>query len=101
MAKLRVEINEGKSRLANLAKGDSFGFLGFEFRRILSRRRAWRPNYTPKLKKRTALLGKLRDMFRRVASQPVRRMIEVINPMLWGWVNYKVDPIVKTNFCLQ
>ena len=47
VAKLQVEINEEKSRLANLAKGDSFGFLGFEFRRILSRKGAWRPNYTP------------------------------------------------------
>ena len=52
LAKLRVEINEEKSRLGNLSKGDSFGFLGFEFRRILSRKGAWRPNYTPKLKRR-------------------------------------------------
>jgi RNA-directed DNA polymerase len=88
LVKLRVEINEEKSRLANLAKGDSFGFLGFEFRRILSRKGAWRPNYTPKLKKRTALLGKLRDAFRRFASQPVGRVIELINPILRGWVNY-------------
>jgi RNA-directed DNA polymerase len=88
LAKLQVEINEEKSRLANLAKGDSFGFLGFEFRRILSRTGVWRPNYTPKLKKRTALLAKLRDVFRRFASQPVGRVIEVINPMLRGWVNY-------------
>jgi RNA-directed DNA polymerase len=88
LAKLRVEINEEKSRLANLAKGDSFGFLGFEFRRILSRRGAWRPNYTPKLKKRTVLVGKLRDVFRRFASQPVGRVIELINPILRGWVNY-------------
>jgi RNA-directed DNA polymerase len=88
LAKLRVEINEEKSRLANLAKGDSFGFLGFEFRRILSRKGVWRPNYAPKLKKRTALLAKLRDVFRRFASQPVGRVIEVINPMLRGWVNY-------------
>ena len=88
LAKLRVEINEEKSRLANLAKGDSFGFLGFEFRRILSRKGGWRPNYTPKLKKRTALLGKLRDVFRRYASQPVGRVIERINPILRGWVNY-------------
>jgi RNA-directed DNA polymerase len=85
---LRVEINEEKSRLADLAKGDSFGFLGFEFRRVLSRKGAWRPNYKPKLKKRTALLGKLRDVFRRYASQPVGRVIEVINPILRGWVNY-------------
>jgi len=88
LAKLRVEINEEKSRLANLAKGDSFGFLGFEFRRILSRKGVWRPHYTPKLKKRTALLGKIRDEFRRYASQPVGRVIERINPILRGWVNY-------------
>ena len=48
----------------------------------------WRPHYTPKLKKRTALLGKLREMFRRYAGQPVVRVIELINPILRGWVNY-------------
>jgi RNA-directed DNA polymerase len=88
VGKLRVEINEEKSRLANLAKGDSFGFLGFEFRRVLSRKGAWRPNYKPKLKKRTALLGKLRDVFLRNASQPVGRVVEGINLILRGWVNY-------------
>jgi len=88
LAKLQVEINEEKSRIVDLAKGDSFTFLGFEFRRILSRKGAWRPNYTPKLTKRTALLGKLRDVFRRFASQPVGRVIERINPILRGWVNY-------------
>ena len=88
VAKLQVEINEEKSRIVDLAKGGSFAFLGFEFRRILSRKGVWRPHYSPKLKKRTALLGKLRDMFRRYASQPVGRVIELINPILRGWVNY-------------
>src|ERR1700730_18496810 len=88
VAKIQVEINEEKSRIVDLAKGGSFTFLGFEFRRILSRKGIWRPHYTPKLKKRTALLGKLRDMFRRYASQPVGRVIELINPILRGWVNY-------------
>ena len=88
LAKLQVEINEEKSRIVDLAKGDSFTFLGFEFRRVLSRKGAWRPNYTPKLKKRTALLGKLRDVFRRFGSQPVGRVIDEINPILRGWVNY-------------
>jgi RNA-directed DNA polymerase len=88
VAKLQVEINEEKSRIVDLAKGGGFTFLGFEFRRILSRKGVWRPHYTPKLKKRTALLGKLRDMFRRYASQPVGRVIELINPILRGWVNY-------------
>jgi hypothetical protein len=46
------------------------------------------PNYTPKLKKRTALLRKLKDVFRRYQSQPVDRVVQLINPMLRGWVNY-------------
>ncbi len=57
-AKLRVEINEDKSRMVDLKKGESFTFLGFEYRRILSFRQKWRPYYAPKLKKRTALFAK-------------------------------------------
>ena len=88
LATLQVEVNEEKSTTVELARGESFGFLGFEFRRIRARSGAWRPQYTPKLKKRTALLQKLRDVFRRFRSQPVSRVIELINPILRGWVNY-------------
>jgi RNA-directed DNA polymerase len=88
MAKLRVEINEEKSRKVDLSKGESFGFLGFEYRRIRSRKRKWRAQYKPKLKKRTALLQKLKEIFRRYVSQPVGRVIELLNPILRGWVHY-------------
>jgi RNA-directed DNA polymerase len=88
LAKLHVEINEEKSRVVDLGKGESFGFLGFEFRRIRSLRGVWRPEYVPKLKKRTALLQRLRDIFRCFQSQPVGRVVELINPILRGWVNY-------------
>jgi len=66
----------------------SFSFLGFEFRRVLSFKGKWRPQYTPRLKKRTALLGKLKEIFRRYVSQPVELVITLINPILRGWVNY-------------
>jgi RNA-directed DNA polymerase len=36
----------------------------------------------------TALLATLREIFRRFASQPVGRVIELINPVLRGRVNY-------------
>jgi RNA-directed DNA polymerase len=88
LAKLRVAINEEKSRMVDLSKGEKFSFLGFEFRRIMSRNKKWRAHFAPKLKKRTALLAKLREIFRRFASQPVGRVIELINPILRGWVNY-------------
>jgi hypothetical protein len=88
LAKLRVEINEEKSRKVDLSEGGSFGFLGFEYRRIRSRKGKWRAHYVPKLKKRTALLRKLKGIFRRYVSQPVGRVIELINPILRGWVRY-------------
>ena len=87
-AKLRVEINEDKSRMVDLKKGESFTFLGFEYRRVLSLQRKWRPYYAPKLKKRTALFEKLREIFRQHVSWPIEIVIAKINPILRGWVNY-------------
>jgi RNA-directed DNA polymerase len=88
-AKLQVEINGEKSHIVDLDQAESFGFLGFDFRRFRSmERKVWRAHYTPKMKKRTALLRKLKEVFRRFQSQPVGRVIQLINPVLRGWVNY-------------
>jgi RNA-directed DNA polymerase len=88
LAKLQVEVNEEKSRTVELQQGESFGFLGFEFRRIRSRRGRWMPLLLPRGQKRTALLGKLKEIFRTSRSQPVGGVIEKINPILRGWVTY-------------
>ena len=88
LAKLRVEINQEKSRIVDLKNDGSFTFLGFAYRRVPSRNGRWRPQWAPKLKKRTALFAKLREVFRRNVSQPVGKVIEEINPVLRGWMNY-------------
>ncbi len=88
LASLRVEVNEEKSRRVDLTRGESFGFLGFEFRRIRSRAGRWMPLRTPLLKKHTALLRVLKAWFRRCRSQPIRGLVNNINPILRGWVNY-------------
>lgn len=88
LAILGVEINEEKTRMVDLRKGEGFGFLGFDFRRrVNSRGKGW-PHYQPKMSSRTKLLRKLKDIFRRHISQPVSRVIYLINPILRGWVNY-------------
>src|SRR5215813_2744512 len=76
LAKLHIQINEEKSRTVDLARGESFGFLGFDFRRVRSLKGKWRAQYTPKLKKRTALLQQLRAVFRRYQSQPVNGVVK-------------------------
>ena len=83
-----MEVNEEKSRRVDLAKEESFGFLGFGFRRVRSRSGRWMPLRMPLLKKRTALLRKLKAVFRRYLSQPIEAWIAKTNPILRGWVNY-------------
>ncbi len=81
LARLRVAINEEESGIVDLANGESFGFLGFAFRRVRSKRGTWWPL-------RTALLQKLKEIFRHSQSQPISRVITEINPVLRGWVQY-------------
>ncbi len=82
--KLQVEINDEKSRTVDLERGECFGFLGFDLRYLRSRRGAWRPHYTPKLKKRTALMRELKEVFRRHRSQPIERVINPDQPGATG-----------------
>ena len=88
LAKLEVEVNKEKSRTVDLEKGESFGFLGFDFRLVRNRSGTRRLLRTPKLNKRTELIERVRVVFRSLRSQPVHRVIEKINPILRGWVNY-------------
>jgi RNA-directed DNA polymerase len=86
--KLGVQMNRDKTRIVDLTRDETFSFLGFDFRRVKTRRGVWGVKYTPRMKARTALLQKLKELFRRHKSQPTERAISLINPILRGWVNY-------------
>ena len=86
--KLDVQMNQDKTRLVDLTRDETFSFLGFDYRRVKTRQAVWGVRITPRMKARTVLLGKLKDVFRRHQSQPVDRIIYLINPILRGWVNY-------------
>ena len=86
--KLDVQMNQEKTRVVDLTQDQTFSFLGFDYRRIKTRRGVWGVQTTPRTKARTALLRKLKDVFRRHRSQPVDRVIYLINPILRGWTNY-------------
>ena len=86
--KLDVQMNRDKTRIVDLTRNETFSFLGFDYRRDKTRRGVWGVRCTPKMKARTALLRKLKEVFRRHQSQPVDRVIYLINPILRGWVNY-------------
>lgn len=88
LTKLKVRINSDKTKVVDLTKKDTFSFLGFAYRRVKTRKGKWAVAIIPMIKARTALLRKLKEIFARFVSQPVSRVIYLINPILRGWVNY-------------
>jgi RNA-directed DNA polymerase len=86
--KLGVQMNQEKTRIVDLSRDETFSFLGFDYRRVKTRRGVWGVRVTPRMKARTTLLRELKEVFRRHQSQPVDRVIYLINPILRGWVNY-------------
>jgi len=87
-AKIRIGINQEKTHLVDLTRGETFTFLGFVFRRVRTRKGKWGVSMTPRMKARTKLIRRLKEVFRRHQSQPIDRVIDLINPILRGWVNY-------------
>src|SRR5260221_13161811 len=85
MAKLRVEINEEKSRKVDLSKGGSFGFLGFAYRRIRSRKRKWRGLQQAQPEKATPLPPELHENFPRHRTQPPAVGTGLIQQAVRGW----------------
>jgi len=86
--KIGVKVNTEKTKIVDLDKGETFSFLGFDYRRTKTMSGKRGVLRTPKMKARTKLLEKLKEIFKSYQSQPLARVIELINPILRGWVNY-------------
>lgn len=86
--KLGVELNTEKTKVVDLSEGGVFCFLGFHFRRAITRNGKIGVLFMPTMKARKSLTQKLKVIFRRFQSQPISRVIRIINPILRGWVNY-------------
>lgn len=85
-----VKLNTEKTRTVLLTdKGTMFAFLGFEFRwKPKSATAKAYPHTSPRKKKVTEVLRKVRDVLRHNQHLPVRAVVGQINPILRGWVNY-------------
>jgi group II intron reverse transcriptase/maturase len=88
-ALIGVELNPEKTKLVNTLKGEAFGFLGFDLRRV---RKQSGDGYfilmTPKKKARKAVKAKIRDIISRGGATSATELVKQINATLAGWVNY-------------
>jgi RNA-directed DNA polymerase len=85
-----VSLNTEKTRLVTVSDYRSFfAFLGFEFRWVPSKKTGWwYPCMTPRPKKVTAVLRKVRDTLRVSQHLPMQAAVAQVNQILRGWVNY-------------
>lgn len=86
---LKVELNAEKTKVVNTLKGEAFGFLGFDLRRVQNRQKS--RHYilmTPKKKARTEIKAKIRATIQRGGSTPAKALVKRLNAQVAGWVNY-------------
>ena len=86
---LGVKLNTEKTNVVNILNGETFGFLGFDFRRKLNREKSgYYILLTPKKKARQAIKAKIREIIKHGGSTPVKELIAKINAVVAGWVEY-------------
>ena len=88
-ALIGVELNLEKTKVVDTLKGEAFGFLGFDLRRV--RKRKGEDHFilmTPKKKARQAVKAKVRDIICRSGATPMPVVVKQVNATLAGWVNY-------------
>lgn len=89
IAPLGVELNLEKTRMVDLLKGEAFGFLGFDLRRVGKQGgEGYFILMTPKRNARKAVKTKIRDIIRHGGATPIPELVKRVNATLAGWVNY-------------
>ena len=75
--------------MVDTLKGEAFGFLGFDLRRVHKRTKdGYTIQMTPKKKARKAVKAKIRDIIRSGGATPVPVIVGHVNAAVAGWVNY-------------
>jgi len=86
---LGVTLNEEKTQIVDMLKGESFGFLGFDLRRVMNQQGTkYFILMTPKKKARKAIKANIREIIKHGGASPTYEIIDKINEAVAGWVNY-------------
>jgi len=83
-----LELHPDKTRLVNADEG-SFDFLGFNFRKAWNHRKTKRfPLLIPSRKAEASIRDRVRGLTRYERTVKLEQVIQEINPVVRGWVNY-------------
>lgn len=86
--KLQVQMNHEKTKVVNLKEGGCFSFLGFDIRLNRNHEGKTYVSKTPRMKKRKEIGQKVRAVLRARRDKPLKEVIQAVNAVVRGWVNY-------------
>ena len=86
--KLQVQMNLEKTREVNLKNSGCFSFLGFDIRLNRNREGKTYVSKTPRMKKRKEIGRKVRAVLKFHHDKPLEEVIQAVNAVVRGWVNY-------------
>ncbi|MBS3921455.1 MAG: group II intron reverse transcriptase/maturase [Deltaproteobacteria bacterium] len=86
--KLQVQMNLEKTREVNLKNSGCFSFLGFDIRLNRNRKGNTYVSKTPRMKKRKEIGRKVRAVLKFHHDKPLEEVIQAVNAVVRGWVNY-------------
>lgn len=88
VSEIGLRLKEEKTRTLN-ANEEGFDFLGFTFVRAVNRRtNRMKAYYYPSHKAEKAIRKRIREVTNHRRTVKVEQIIEELNPVIGGWVNY-------------
>jgi RNA-directed DNA polymerase len=99
LGKLQVQMNQEKTKVVNLKEGGCFSFLGFDIRLNRNREGKTYVSKTPRMKKRKEIGRKVRAVLKFHYDRPLKEVIQAVNMVVRGWVNYFRIGNSNSTFC--
>ena len=88
LEKLKVKINEEKTKIVDVDRNGTFTFLGFGYRKMRTYSGKKMVLIKPDKRNVQKYMAKIREVMSRYQNAPVAEMIAHLNPVIRGWVNY-------------
>ncbi|WP_305082450.1 group II intron maturase-specific domain-containing protein, partial [Paenibacillus popilliae] len=86
---LGVELNLEKTQTVNARRGEAFAFLGFDLRRVRNRSNTgYFILMTPRKKACISVKARIREVIHNGGAKSAKEIVQQINAILAGWVNY-------------
>ncbi len=86
-SRLQVDMNEDKTKIVDLEQGETFSFLGFEYRLVENKGKKM-VLIRPTKKKVNEIIDKVRTHIKTNRHLSVWEMVRGLNPIIRGWINY-------------